>query len=180
VHWCCSTLVKLPSRDGACDVVGQISVASHCVCLGRRYVLQVLAGNNCGPQATESKFCVCGIVGHLCRHATDSERYRPRLCCGTSRVAPPLLSPSPSFPHQHTVGWIWQNLVPDLLKAEIAMLKSLDDDAADEEDEEEEEDDEDDEDDDEGIPIGLDGGVDGYAAPRSCAVLCCTVLCVRS
>ena len=53
---------------------------------------------------------------------------------------------------------VWsQNLAPQLLKAEIALLRALDDDAAGEEDADDDDDDDDEDDDgDEGLPIGLD------------------------
>lgn len=54
-----------------------------------------------------------------------------------------------------------QSIIPDLLKAEVAFLMRLDAIADGDEGEEEGEEDEEEEDDDEGLPIGLDGKVEG-------------------
>lgn len=67
------------------------------------------------------------------------------------------LIPSGTLPVQVT------SIIPDLLKAEVAFLMRLDAIADGDESEEEGEEDEEEEDDDEGLPIGLDGKVEGVS-----------------
>lgn len=132
------------------------------------------------PWLQVPEFCLCWCHLHLRPDAAHPRWHLAHASYGTPVHTAHLWTCSQLVPEvvlsqlcgcQTHRAWLFsrpwhvspQNMIPDLLKAEMAFLNRLDAIAAgdDDDDEEEDGDDEDDEDDDEGLPIGLDGKVDG-------------------